>query len=117
MLLEDLVRALDLTVILSGPGLKAEVKSGYASDLLSDVMGKASEGSLWVTMQCHPNVIAVASLLNFPAVLFTGGAKPDERTRERAETEGLVLLGTRMATFEAVGRLYAVGIRGISRHD
>lgn len=78
----------------------------YVSDLLSDVMGNAGEGEVWLTIQTHSNVVAVALLLNLAAVLFTAGAEPDATTIEKARAEGVVLLATALPTFEAAGRLY-----------
>lgn len=116
MRVDTIVEQLALDVILSGPGLTASTDTGYASDLLSDVMGNAPSGSIWVTMQCHPNVIAVASLLGLSAVILIGGVQPDELTLDKARQAGVTLLGTHMTTFETVGRLYALGLRGIAKH-
>ncbi len=33
--------------------LEKEIQGGYASDLLSDVMGNSREGDIWITMQKH----------------------------------------------------------------
>ena len=40
-----------------------QVEGFYIGDLLSFVMGKAKKGRLWLTVQAHPNVITIASLL------------------------------------------------------
>jgi len=42
--------------------LSGECSGGYVSDLLSDVMANAKAGDLWVTLQTHQNIVAVASL-------------------------------------------------------
>lgn len=112
MTLAEIVRHLDLTVLTPLPEVDQEVTRGYASDLLSDVLGKASEGAIWVTLQCHPNVIAVASLLNLAAVLIVGGSIPEEATLARAREAAISVLATRLSAFEVVGRLYLLGIRG-----
>ena len=44
------------------PTRRLEVAHGYASDLLSDVIANAGKDSVWVTMQIHVNIIAVAAL-------------------------------------------------------
>ncbi len=116
MQVEAIVKELALDVILPGEGLTATVETGYASDLLSDVMGNAPGGCVWVTMQCHPNVVAVASLLGLTAVVLIGGIQPDEVTLEKARQAGVTLLGTTMTTFETVGRLYSLGLRGTAKN-
>ena len=55
---KDVYKRQDLTVLTPLPEGDAEITRGYVSDLLSDVLGKATEGALWVTLQSHPNVIA-----------------------------------------------------------
>lgn len=117
MLLTAIIDQLGLSCFTSLSDEQAVVTSGYASDLLSDVMGNAPTGALWVTMQCHPNVAAVASLLNLAAVVIVGNASPDEVTLRRAEEAGVVLLHSDLTTFETVGRLYELGVRGLPKHD
>ena len=67
MKVSDLVRELNLTVFCGEAGLDAEISGGYTSDLLSDVMGHIDEGMLWVTMQTHQNIVAVATLKDVAA--------------------------------------------------
>ena len=62
----DLVKMLNLTVFCGEEGLDTEITGGYTSDLLSDVMGHIEEGMLWITMQTHQNILAVATLKDTP---------------------------------------------------
>jgi hypothetical protein len=92
-----------------------EVAGGYCSDLLSDVMGKAAAKSIWVTNQIHPNVIAVASLIDAAAVIIAGGVEPEEDTLNKSREVGIPLFATDLPAFEVVGRLYQLGVRGAVR--
>ena len=92
-----------------------EVTGGYSSDLLSDVMGKAAAKSIWVTNQIHPNVIAVASLIDAAAVIIAGGLEPEEGTLRKAEEVRMPLFTTDLPAFEVVGQLYQLGVRGTVR--
>ena len=74
MKVSDLVKELNLTVFCGEAGLDAEISGGYTSDLLSDVMGHIDEGMLWVTMQTHQNIVAVATLKDAAAVAPYGMA-------------------------------------------
>ncbi len=67
---------------------------GYASDLLSCVMAGARKNAIWVTLQSHVNIVAVAALLELAAVIITEGVAPDADTLAKAQEEGVVLLGT-----------------------
>lgn len=102
----DIQDKLNLTLFSGSEGLSKEVGGGYASDLLSDVMGNAGEGEVWITLQTHKNIMAVASLKDLAAVILVKGLQPDEATLLQSEEEGIPVLGTSMETFEVAGRLY-----------
>lgn len=105
MVVEDLVRALNLEVKNAGRSGR-RITGGYCSDLLSEVMGHATQGNIWFTLQSHPNVVAVASLLDLAAVVITEGHQPSEETLAKARDEGVTILATSLSTFEAAGQLY-----------
>ncbi len=106
MTLKDIIDRLSLTSFTDAPDKAIEIKEVYISDLLSDVMANAHEGSLWITLQAHVNIVAVASMKAMPAVVLINGRKPDGETIEKAGNEGLTLLGTDMHAFELAGTLY-----------
>ena len=53
MTVRELATQLKLEVCCGAAGLDKEIKGGYTSDLLSDVMGNAREGNIWITLQTH----------------------------------------------------------------
>jgi hypothetical protein len=116
MTLEQIVTELGLTELSPGAGdaVDGEISRGYASDLLSDVLANAPTGGLLVTLQVHLNVIAVAGHADLAAVVFAGGRRPDDEVVAKAAEEGLALFTTGADTFEVVGRLYALGVKGRS---
>jgi predicted transcriptional regulator len=75
-------------------------------------MKGAKPDYLWVTLQSHVNVVAVASLANLAGVIMTEGCRPAQETIEQAEKEKVVLLLTPLDTFSVVGQLTILGIRG-----
>lgn len=111
MTLADLVEKFDLKVKAGRDHLDRSVEGGYASDLLSDVMAGSQEGDLWITLQVHQNIVAVAFLNNLAAICLVGDRAPDEDTVEKAEEQGVVILTTELPAYELAGRLYETGIR------
>jgi hypothetical protein len=106
MTIENIIREFGLTVY-SGAGLTSnKVTGAYASDLLSDVMGRARNGEVWITMQTHKNILAVASLKELAAILIVNGGKPEADTIETAEKEGIIVLGTTEKAFQMCGKMY-----------
>jgi predicted transcriptional regulator len=113
MTIKDVVDQLNLHVCTQNTDLSGSVSGGYASDLLSNVMGKAAEQALWVTLQTHANIVAVGLLVGVSAIIVAGGHQPAADTIAKAEQEGIPILVTEKPAFEIIGLLYQLGIHGI----
>ncbi len=112
MTLDEIVNQLGLTVLTNQPDLGEVVPTvGYASDLLSCVMAGAKHHAIWVTLQAHANIVAVAALLELSAVIITENAQPDKATLAKANLEGVTLLSTDKPTFYVAGKLWEMGLR------
>lgn len=111
----EVATALGLKVLAGAQGLEREITGGYASDLLSCVMARAGAGNLWVTLQAHPNVVAVADLLSLAGVIITEETPVDAVTLQRANERNIPLLHAPETTFTVIGRLVALGIQGGER--
>ncbi len=112
MKIKEVIEKLDLEVRTKGQGQDAEVTGGYVSDLLSDVIANSKAGSIWITLQIHQNIVAVASLKEISAIVIIGGREPEEETVKKAEEEKVLILTSKMSAFELVGKLCALGISG-----
>lgn len=112
MRLQEIVDRLNLTVLAQNKDLMGTIpSSGYASDLLSCVMAGAKKRSVWVTLQAHANIVAVAALLDLAAIIVTEGAMPDPNVIAKASEEGIILLSTPESTYQVVGRLWEMGLK------
>jgi hypothetical protein len=92
-----------------------DVESGIVGDLLSFVMGSAPEGAVWVTIQNHVNVAAVALLKEIPLVILAAGRSPSPELEEHCAREGICLASVGIDAFELCGRLYELGISGAGK--
>jgi predicted transcriptional regulator len=108
MKLSDIIEKLDLTVLTARTSTGNEVKGGYVSDLLSDVMGNAKEGQLWITLQSHRNILAIASLKELAGIIIVRNIQPDSETLAKAESEGIPVLTTGKDAFTVAGLLYEI---------
>ena len=106
MKVSEIVSALKLEVFAGAGGLQNEVKGGYTSDLLSDVMGHASEGNLWITLQTHKNVLAIASLRDLAGIILVNDNQPDEDMALQAGKENIPVLRTSDSAFTITGKLF-----------
>ncbi len=110
--LKDIVKGLNLKVVCVTGNLDKEVSGGYASDLLSDVIANSKKGNIWVTLQTHPNIVAVATLKELTGIIIVNGREPEKETLKKAEEENIPIMVTELPTFEIAGRLYKLGISG-----
>lgn len=106
MKVKELVEKLNLQVLSGAQGLDRDIEGCYVSDLLSDVMGNAEMGNVWVTLQTHKNVMAIASLKELACVVLVKGQTASEDTLEQSNEEGIPFLSTTMQTYETVGKIY-----------
>jgi predicted transcriptional regulator len=110
MKVSQVVAALNWRVLAGAGALENEVNGGYVADLLSCVMAGAQSGDLWITLQTHANIVAVASLLNISAIVVAEGAPVPESTLTKAEEQGVPVLTTTEPVYETVARLVTLGI-------
>ncbi len=112
MNIQEIIDQLNLTVLTTPKEFRRiEPSAGYASDLLSCVMAGAPHHGIWVTLQAHANIVAVAALLDQSAVIITESAMPEPATIAKANEEGITLLSSKDPTFFVVGKLWEMGLR------
>jgi len=110
MTMNDLVTRFDLQVAAGEQGLERKIQDGYCGDLLSEIMANAPEGCVWLTIQGHQNIVAVAVLREMAGIIITGGQKPDDETLQKANQEGIPILLSSESAYQLAGRLYSQGI-------
>ena len=108
MNLLQISEATGLTVLSGADQLQKMCNGGYCSDLLSDVMARAGAGKLWITLQTHKNVVAIASLKDLAGVIIVNGLNPDPDMLEAAKSEGIPVFSTVDGAFEICGKLYSL---------
>jgi len=112
MNLQKIIDQLKLTVLTESRDFTGITPAGgYSSDLLSCVMAGAKKGDLWITLQAHLNIVAVAALNELAAVIITENAQPDAASIAKANQQGVILLSTPQSTYEVNGRLWELGLR------
>lgn len=110
--LDKIIKELDLLLLTKEVDFsKVTPSTGYTSDLLSCVMASAAHEAIWITLQAHANIVAVAALLDLSAVIITEGAIPDPATVLKANMENIVLLSTQKPSFDVIGKLWEMGLR------
>lgn len=111
MKLEEITIKLGLIKATKFFGGEKEISGAYTSDLLSDAMANSKKDNVWITLQTHLNIIAVASLKELTAIIIVLDKEIDKDTLEKAETEKITILKTTMTAYQVSGKLYELGIR------
>ena len=104
MVVSEVADKLGLRILAKGND--CPVTGGYIADLLSDVIANAEEGHVWITVQRHMNIIAVAQLKKVAAILLPRDSIPDASVLERAGKEGIFMLHGDTDSFDLCGRLF-----------
>jgi predicted transcriptional regulator len=102
----QILKIIGLKVISGENFLEEEVTGGYAGDLLSDVLANSKKGYVWVTLQIHQNIIAVASSKELSGIIIVNGRKPEEETLKKANEEKIPVMISNLLTYEVAGRLF-----------
>ena len=87
-----------------------EIDGVYVGDLLSWVMGRASENDAWITIMSNSNIIAVATLADVSCIILAEGVSPDAGVTETAMARGVNLLSSDESAYEIAKRLSALGL-------
>jgi len=85
---------------LALPHPEHEVDGAYAGDLLSWVMGRATEDCVWATIMTNVNVIAVASLVGVSCAVICEGCEVGDEIIKTAREKGVNLLRTSEPIYE-----------------
>lgn len=110
MTVEELAKATGWKLSANTEAQKKEVKGAFCGDLLSWVMGNSHPDQVWLTVQSHLNVVAVAVLREFSCLVFVQGVVPPQETIDKAMEEDLAILQTDLSAYEACGRLHDLGL-------
>jgi predicted transcriptional regulator len=106
MKISDILKELSLEVKSFKDGIQRDFTNGYVSDLLSDVLANSKEGDLWITLQTHPNIVAIAVTKGLAGIIIVGGREPQKETLQKAEAERITIMTTPRHAFEVAGRIY-----------
>lgn len=110
MKVREIAEKLNLKPLTEDWGLERQVQGAYCGDLLSWVMSHGSKDNAWITVQVHPNVVAVAVLVEFSCIIIPEEIEVDKITLEKARQEGIAILLSKDNAYEICGKLKSEGV-------
>lgn len=96
----ELISTLELELIAGEGGVDNAITGVYICDLLSWVMANLQAGNIWVTIQTHVNVLAVALLAEASCIIVPEAAEIDSQTINKANEEEIPLLRSRLSAYD-----------------
>ncbi len=106
MKVSEMVKKAGFAVFTKGED--RDIESGYCGDFLSNIISRATDACVWLTVMNNVNVAAVATLIDCACVLLCEGVEPDKPFFDRAASLGIWVLGTNDNVFEASKKVAAV---------
>ena len=80
----------------------------FIGDLLSVVMSKAKEQSIWITIQTHLNIMAVADLLDLSCIIVVEDMEIEAATIDKSNELQIPILRTKASAYEVACKLYSL---------
>ena len=105
MTLRDIRNILDAEVLCGENLLDREVATGFACDLISEMLAFADSGTLLITSLTNPHVIHTAEVMDAVGVIFVGGKKPNVSMIKAVNSSRIPLLATDHLIFACCGLL------------
>ena len=90
--------------------LSRDVETAFGSDMMSDVLAYADEGSVLLSGLLNPQTIRTAHMLDMPCIVLVRGKTATREILDLAESSHIVVLETPLRMYGACGRLYAAGL-------
>jgi predicted transcriptional regulator len=115
MTLRDIKDILEADVLCGDHLLDREVQTGFACDLISEMLAFASSNTLLITSLTNPHVIHTAEVMDAVGVVFVGGKKPSLSMIKQVNSSRIPLLSTDLLIFKCCGLLFQHGILGAKR--
>jgi hypothetical protein len=109
MIVKDLL-ALTNWTSLNDEALDNSMDGVICGDLLSYVMGHGSSNQVWVTMQTHQNIIAIAALKEFACIILIDDYTLEIDVLESARKNLIPVIVSPLSAFETIRSLIQIGL-------
>lgn len=113
MKLSEVAELLDAKVVCGEAHLERDVRFGFASDLMSDVLTLSTDNMLLVTGMSNMQTIRTAEMADIEQVLVVRNKSISPDMIELANENNIVLMSCSRSMFRSIGTLSSAGLQPI----
>lgn len=113
MKLSQVVELLDAIVVCGEAHLERDVRFGFASDLMSDVLTLSTDNMLLITGMSNMQTIRTAEMADIEQILVVRNKSITEEMKEVARENDIVLMSCSRSMFRTVAALSQAGLMPI----
>lgn len=106
----DFAKQLDLEPLYEN-NKELSIEGVYIGDLLSIVMSKAKTNFVWITIQTHINIVAVAELLDLACIIIVENMNVENDSLNKAKELGIPIFKTKKSAYQVACELCVMGIK------
>lgn len=113
MKLREIVEIVQGKVVCGENHLDQEVKMGFASDLMSDVLTLLEDDILLITGLSNNQAVRTAEMSDISNILLVRNKQPSQAMIDMAKELDIALITTPFSLFRVSGLLYAHGLESV----
>ncbi len=113
MKLKEILECVDGKLVWGESHLEDDVKRGFASDLMSDVLTILEDDILLITGLSNNQSIRTAEMSDISNILLVRNKRPSQNMIDMAKELNISLSYTPYSLFKASGLLYAKGLKPV----
>ncbi|MGN1343963.1 MAG: hypothetical protein ACI4U3_05245 [Traorella sp.] len=110
MLVKDFLEKSEFEYVTSPAALNKEISGVFVGDLLSWVMGNSEPNQVWITVQAHMNIVAVAALKEISCLVIAQSAEVEDAVLQKAIEEDITLCRCDLSAYEVCKKCIELGL-------
>lgn len=110
MTIREICKHLNAEIKTGNANIDNEIKYGFASDLLSDVLTLDTNSFLLITGTCNIQAVRTAEMADVSCILFVRGKKATPEMITLAAENDIVILECQYSMYRTIGILYSLDL-------
>ncbi|MCU4164061.1 DRTGG domain-containing protein [Carboxylicivirga caseinilyticus] len=110
MKIKEIAEILEAKVVCGEDDIDRDIRCGFASDLMSDVLTLDSENLALITGLANMQVIRTAEMADVNCIVFVRDKHVSNEMIEVAKENDMVLLECKYSMFNTIGKLFQAGL-------